>query len=211
MEKSNDRERHPYGQPRHPKQEPTGATGSAQTKRRPFEVAFETSCKRFLDPFYVLGLPPFRALDYVELDLLTFLQAAESIGLNGREVHEHVLAVLAANKSITLGVVKPLYCSCFHGIAMFLCVEIALRLLDFCRQVTPRSPDRAWRGGIAGVACCKVPLKSNALTLYLILSTHGQWKVPSGGGRNASPAKKPAFFRGKPIVSRAGRPPHAFT
>jgi hypothetical protein len=58
--------------------------------------------------------------------LLTFLQAAETIGLNGREVNKHVLAVLAADESITLGVVKPLYCSCFHDVAVFLCVEIAL-------------------------------------------------------------------------------------
>ncbi len=76
--------------------------------------------KRFLDSLHVLGLPPFRALHYVKLHLLTFLQAAESSRLNGREVYKHVLAVLAADKSITFGVVKPLYCSCFHGIAMFL-------------------------------------------------------------------------------------------
>jgi hypothetical protein len=29
-------------------------------------------------------------------------------------VYEHVLAVLAADETITFGVVKPLYCSCFH-------------------------------------------------------------------------------------------------
>ena len=84
------------------------------------------SCKWLLDSLYVLGLPPFRAFNYVELHLLPFLQAAESTRLNGREVYEYVLAVLAADKTITLGVVKPLYCSCFHGSAWFLYVEIAL-------------------------------------------------------------------------------------
>jgi hypothetical protein len=34
-------------------------------------------------------------------------------------VNEHVFAVLAADKTITFGVVKPLYCSCFHGVALF--------------------------------------------------------------------------------------------
>src|SRR5437764_11247390 len=73
--------------------------------------------KWLLDSLNVLGLPPFRAFNYVELDLLTFLEAAESARLNSREVYENVLAVLAADETITLGVVKPLYCSCFHGIA----------------------------------------------------------------------------------------------
>ena len=84
------------------------------------------NCKWLLDGLDVLGLPPFRAFNYVELDLLTFLQAAESSRLDGREVYEYILAVLAADKTISFGVVKPLYCSCFHGIALFLLIEIAL-------------------------------------------------------------------------------------
>jgi hypothetical protein len=51
---------------------------------------------------------------------LAFLQAAEAAGLDGGEVHKHVLAVLTADKTLALGVVKPLYCSCFHGVALFL-------------------------------------------------------------------------------------------
>ena len=90
---------------------------SAQNKKATLSDRLRTNCKRFLDSLYVLGLPPFRAFDYVKLHLLTFLQAAESIALNGREVNEHVLAVLAADETITFGVVKPLYCSCFHGVA----------------------------------------------------------------------------------------------
>jgi hypothetical protein len=54
-------------------------------------------------------------------------------------VHEYVLTTLAADKTITFGVVKPLYRSCFHDVAWFLflldCAPI--HSLDFCRQVTP--------------------------------------------------------------------------
>src|SRR5437764_9922851 len=72
-----------------------------------------------LQRLHILGLPALGALDHIELHLLTFLQAAESIRLNGREVYKHVLAVLTADKSIALGVVKPLYCSCFHRCCLF--------------------------------------------------------------------------------------------
>jgi len=68
-----------------------------------------------LNRLYVLSLPSLGTFDYVELDLLALLQAAESIGLDGREVYENVLPVLTADETIALGVVKPLYCSCFHS------------------------------------------------------------------------------------------------
>jgi hypothetical protein len=29
-------------------------------------------------------------------------------------MYENILAILAADESIALGIVKPLYCSCFH-------------------------------------------------------------------------------------------------
>jgi hypothetical protein len=35
-------------------------------------------------------------------------------------VNKYVFPILTADESVTLGVVKPLYCSCFHGIACFL-------------------------------------------------------------------------------------------
>jgi hypothetical protein len=82
-----------------------------------------------LDALDVLCLPAFGALDYVKLNLLTFLKAAEAVGLNGGEVNEHILAVLAADESIALGIVKPLYCSCFHGVAFVpLVLKCALKL-----------------------------------------------------------------------------------
>ena len=93
--------------------------------------------KSDLERLHILGLPAFRAFDHIELYLLTFLQAAESTRLNSREVYEYILTVLAADKSIAFGVIEPLYCSCFHGVALFLFVDVALNnSLDFCRQVT---------------------------------------------------------------------------
>src|SRR5437667_6733227 len=45
-----------------------------------------------LQRLHILGLPPLGALDHIELHLLTFLQAAESILLNGRKVYKHFIA-----------------------------------------------------------------------------------------------------------------------
>jgi hypothetical protein len=73
---------------------------------------FETG--RDLDRPYVLGLPAFRTLGDAELDRLALLQASEPARLDRREMHENVFAILAADKAIALGVVKPLYCSLFH-------------------------------------------------------------------------------------------------
>ena len=73
---------------------------------------------RDLDGADVLGLPAFRALGHVELDLLAFLQAAEDAGLNGREMNENVFAGLTADEAVALGIVKPLYCSLFHIVVL---------------------------------------------------------------------------------------------
>lgn len=62
----------------------------------------------------VLCLPSFRTFDDVELNWLTFFQAAKTIGLNRGKVNEHVLTVFPGNKAITLRVIEPLYCSLFH-------------------------------------------------------------------------------------------------
>src|SRR5579862_4835355 len=86
------------------------------------------TCEAVLDALDVLGLPALGAFDHVKLHLLTFLQTAEAAGLNGGEMHEDILAVLAADKTVALGVVKPLHCSCFHVLLNFLCVDVALKL-----------------------------------------------------------------------------------
>ena len=79
-----------------------------------------------LDAFNVLGLPALGTLHYVELNLLTFLQAAKPVCLNRGEVHEYIFTILAADETIALGIVKPLYSSCFHDVAVFLFVEVCV-------------------------------------------------------------------------------------
>ena len=87
------------------------------------------ACEAVLDALDVLCLPALGAFDHVELNLLSFLQAAESAGLNGGEMYEYIFTVLAADETIALGVIKPLHCSCFHDVAMFLFFDVALKLL----------------------------------------------------------------------------------
>ena len=75
-----------------------------------------------LQNLYVFCLEAFGPLNDVELDCLAFLKAPETIRLNCRKVHEDVFAVLAADESKSLGVVKPLHCSLFHCVVPF-CIE----------------------------------------------------------------------------------------
>ena len=113
-----------------------------------------------LDRLHVLGLPALRTFDHIELDLLPFLQAAESVRLNSGEVNEHILPILAADESITLGVVKPLYCSCFHGVALFpLALDVALNSQDWCRQVTLVGGETA--------ECIEPQVKRTTILLYI--------------------------------------------
>ena len=103
------------------------------------------TCEAVLDALDVLCLPALGAFDHVKLHLLTFLQTAESARLNGGEMYEYILTVLAADESIALGIVKPLHCSCFHVVALFLLLDVALKLSGFfCRQVN---------AGLSGDAC----------------------------------------------------------
>src|SRR5215470_20239254 len=121
---------------------------------------FVTCLRSGLDAFDVLSLPALGAFDHVKLHLLTFLEAAESAGLNGGEMHEDILAVLAADETIALGVVKPLHCSCFHVVAYSFVLDVALKLSGFfCRQVTRWVKRRC--------LYCEGTLKSNASSLYV--------------------------------------------
>ena len=73
------------------------------------------SCRiqKRLERLDIFSLQALRTLGDVELHRLALLQALETAGLNSREMHENVLAGLPANKAVTFGVVKPLYCSLF--------------------------------------------------------------------------------------------------
>ncbi len=72
-----------------------------------------------LQNLYVFCLEAFGPLNDVELDCLAFLKAPETVRLNCRKVHEDIFAVLAADKSKSLCVVKPLHCSLFHCVVPF--------------------------------------------------------------------------------------------
>src|SRR6266545_6228930 len=60
------------------------------------------------------GLDSLRAPRHFELDLVTLGQALEALGLDGAEVHEHVLAVFLGDKAIPLRIVEPLHASLSH-------------------------------------------------------------------------------------------------
>src|SRR5712691_529403 len=66
------------------------------------------------------GLEPLRAPRHFELDLVTLGQALEALGLDGAEVHEHVLAVFLGDKAIPLRIVEPLHASLSHFYDLFL-------------------------------------------------------------------------------------------
>src|SRR3990167_5082433 len=57
---------------------------------------------------HVGGLEPLRAPGHLELDPIALGQALEALGLNGAEMHEHVLATLLGNEAVPLRVVEPL-------------------------------------------------------------------------------------------------------
>jgi len=78
-----------------------------------------------LESLNVLSLPALRALRYIELHRLPFLQALEAACLNGGEMHENVLASLTTDEAITFCVIEPLYCSLFcHVIFLFPFLEL---------------------------------------------------------------------------------------
>ena len=61
-----------------------------------------------------LCLEALGSLDYLELNLLTFLEAAEAVALDRGVMNENVLTALTADESKTLGVVEPLNDALFH-------------------------------------------------------------------------------------------------
>src|SRR5580658_6955633 len=57
----------------------------------------------------VARLEAFRAFEQVELDSLAFVQRAVAVLLDGREMHEHILAGGALDESVSLRPVEPLH------------------------------------------------------------------------------------------------------
>src|SRR6516225_223764 len=66
------------------------------------------------DDLDVLRLGPLLALSDVELDLLSFLQAAVAASADRAEVHEHVLPALDGDEAVALIAVEPLHSALRH-------------------------------------------------------------------------------------------------
>src|SRR5271167_4080285 len=58
---------------------------------------------------YVARLEAFRAFEQIELDSLAFIQRAVAVLLDGREMHEDILAGGALDESVALRPVEPLH------------------------------------------------------------------------------------------------------
>lgn len=68
-----------------------------------------------LDLFYVYGLIAFGALSHFELNFLTLFKRFIAGSVNSRMMYEYILsAIFTGHEAITLSIVKPLHCSCFH-------------------------------------------------------------------------------------------------
>jgi hypothetical protein len=88
----------------------------------PFAVPQQVEKRPELDGLDVLCLPALGAFGDVKLNALTFLKRAETARLDGGVVNEYILTIFAAQKSKTLGVIKPLNCSLFHDVAPLLLI-----------------------------------------------------------------------------------------
>ena len=79
-----------------------------------------------LQDFDVFRLQSLWTLRDFELYRLPFLKAAEAVRLDGREMHENIFAILPRYEAKPFGIVKPLHCSLFHCMYLFLFLEIRL-------------------------------------------------------------------------------------
>ena len=73
------------------------------------------SCLRFTD---VRSLWPLRSADYIKRYTLTLIKSPESILIDGCMVHEYILTIICCDKTKTLLLVKPFYCSLCHEIPL---------------------------------------------------------------------------------------------
>src|ERR1700733_8872675 len=69
----------------------------------------------------LLGLQPLGTALHDEGHAGAFVERAIPAGFDRREMHEHIFAVVALDKSKTFSGVKPLYCTClFHILSLLL-------------------------------------------------------------------------------------------
>jgi len=117
------------------------------------EAASKSEDKIRLNRGHILRLPSLGSFNDVELDRLSFFQAAKALILDGGVVDENIFSVLAADEAVAFCVVKPLHCSLFHSVALIL-------LLDLLNR--------------NGKGCCR---SSNLRVLFLLRTT-----LPSSSG-----------------------------
>jgi hypothetical protein len=68
-----------------------------------------------LDPYYVRGLKPFRTLGYFKRYPIAFNKGFKSVTADCGEMTEYIIAtIFLLQKTKTLAVVKPFYCSVYH-------------------------------------------------------------------------------------------------
>lgn len=80
--------------------------------------------RQFID---IGRLRPFFAVDDLELDVVTFLEALIAFAGDSGIMNEHIGAVFAADESVPLGVVKPLDLTLDSGHELF---------LSYCRHAS---------------------------------------------------------------------------
>src|SRR6185369_5071894 len=72
------------------------------------------SWSRLSDSYYVCGLKPFRTLGHFKRDTITFSKGFEAVARDGREMAKYIFTTFLLQKTKTLAVVKPFYCSVYH-------------------------------------------------------------------------------------------------
>src|SRR4029453_8114475 len=72
-----------------------------------------------LDLADVRSLEALRTPGHLELNSIALGQALEALGLNGAEMHEHVLAILLRDETIPLRIVEPLHVTLSHLLTSF--------------------------------------------------------------------------------------------
>jgi len=84
-------------------------------------------------------LETLRSLEQVELNRFAFVQRAIAVFLDCGEVNENVFACGALNEPVSLGSVKPLYCTLLsHKVLLSpLVIEFAAILREACASIAP--------------------------------------------------------------------------
>src|SRR5207249_12004800 len=67
---------------------------------------------------HVRRVQPFVASLHLDLHHLPFSERLEAVHLDGREVHEHVLAALLFNEAVPLGIIEPFHLSLSYSFCL---------------------------------------------------------------------------------------------